>query len=225
MTSAVVASSVAVLSLRRTLPGSATFPAAKGARCAGDDDWVTYAASPYAACEWLLVHSAAVALPSPSTDSSVWLLEQLRLTVAQLNGLMGCLAAVCTSASCPVMSATVDWEFLCAAHGAKPRKCCAMDYCCHTLTAFSALLNDSEAFPSRATVAAKGASVFPSVCRRLYRLFAHAYHHHREAWQAWEQRTRATQRFLALVQRFQLMDDQQLTPAIPLQPQPPLSTA
>ena len=91
-----------------------------------------------------------------------------------------------------------------------------MAYMCHTLTSFAVLLSDAELFPSRSAVSDKSAAVFPSVCRRLYRLFAHAAHHHTAQFVEWEAQYRTCSRFLALLDTFQLMDAQQRTPDIAL---------
>ena len=64
---------------------------------------------------------AIVAQPA-SIDGNVWLYEQLRVLLCELNGLLAALSPHCTAAVCPVMAATADWEFLCAAHGNKPVK-------------------------------------------------------------------------------------------------------
>jgi Mob1/phocein family len=54
---------------------------------------------------------------------------------------------VCTAKTCPKMVVT-QWEFLCAAH-VKPKECCAIDYTLHTLSGFTALINNPELFPGR----------------------------------------------------------------------------
>ena len=58
----------------------------------------------------------------PSVDVNVWLYEQLCAVLSELNSLLAALSPHCTAATCPVMVATADWEFLCAAHGSKPMK-------------------------------------------------------------------------------------------------------
>ena len=68
-----------------------------------------------------MVDRDIVAQP-PSVDVNVWLYEQLRVMLCELNTLLAALSPHCTAASCPVMRATADWEFLCAAHGSKPLK-------------------------------------------------------------------------------------------------------
>ena len=65
---------------------------------------------------------AVVSLP-PSVSAPLWLYEQLRVLLCELNTLLAvALSPLCTAAVCPVMIATADWEFLCAAHGSKPLK-------------------------------------------------------------------------------------------------------
>ena len=52
----------------------------------------------------------------------VWVAEHLRCVVSELNLLLCSLSSACTAQSCPAMTATKDWEFLCATHGSQPRK-------------------------------------------------------------------------------------------------------
>ena len=68
-----------------------------------------------------LLSASAVSLP-PSVSAPLWQYEQLRSILCDLNALLASLAPHCTAAVCPVMVATADWEFLCAAHGSKPLK-------------------------------------------------------------------------------------------------------
>ena len=149
-------------------------------------------------------------------DGNVWQMESLRSIIKCLNLLISFIGPSCTELTCPLMCATPDWEFLCAAHSNKPRKCCAIDYMIHTITNASMTLNDSELFPSRSSVPAKSISHFSSISRRLYRLFAHAYYHHQEIFVKWELSTGTTKKFLQLVSDFNLMDSKQCTPVIEL---------
>ena len=93
-----------------------------------------------------------------------------------------------------------------------------MSYMCHALTSSTVSLSEAEALlPPRSTTASLASTtLLPSICRRLYRLFAHAHHHHREEWQQWEQRRGTTARFLHLLRTFQLLPPQHLTPLIAL---------
>ena len=81
----------------------------------------------------------------------------------------------------------------------RPSQCCAIDWMVHTMTGFNALLNNADDFPNRYTISPKSARHFGEMSRRLYRVFAHAFYHHREAFNEIEVRTLA--RTLARAQR------------------------
>lgn len=49
-------------------------------------------------------------------DEVVWKYEHLRQFCMELNGLAVCLQEQCTPKTCPQMTATEQWIFLCAAH-------------------------------------------------------------------------------------------------------------
>ena len=149
-------------------------------------------------------------------DKSVWIIEQLRQFVLELNAMCVELDAVCTSESCPTMIATKD-EFLCAAHSA-PQQCCAIDYIIHTLNGFTALLNNMEYFPSRVKVNAKSVQFVASITRRLYRIFAHAYFKHVDMFWKFEMKTFLCSRFKHFVVSSKLMSsDQFIIPPLELQ--------
>jgi hypothetical protein len=77
------------------------------------------------------------------------------------------------------MKATDEWLYLCAAHKT-PKECCAIDYIIHTLDGTAALLNSDKYFPSRVSISESSLKYFQSIARRLYRVFSHAYFHHRD---------------------------------------------
>jgi len=145
-------------------------------------------------------------------DKAVWILEHLRCALAELHTLVIALDRVCTKDTCPMMIATKDWEFLCAAHPKEPKKCCAIDYTLHTLNGFTSLVNNAELFPSRVRVPPKSTKVFGSIARRLYRVFAHAYFHHREQFDAFEAETHLTKRYLTFCLMHELMTAKEATP-------------
>jgi len=156
---------------------------------------------------------AVIKLPH-GQDKPVWILEHLRRFLMELNLMVVFLDDECTVDTCPKMCATQDWEFLCAAHP-EPKKCSAIDYTIHTLTGFTALLNNPQHFPSRIKVPPKSTDIFGSVVRRLYRVFAHAYYHHRELFDKFEAQTHLTRRFIAFALKYDLMTKAQLKqPAI-----------
>lgn len=49
-------------------------------------------------------------------DPAVWQYEHLRQFLIELNALTVALSDTCTKATCPVMKATDEWQYLCAAH-------------------------------------------------------------------------------------------------------------
>lgn len=74
-----------------------------------------------------------------------------------------------------------------------------------SLDSTTALLNSSNYFPSRLQIPAASLTHFPSLFRRLSRIFSHAYFHHREAFATSEAETSLYARFAALCQRYELL--------------------
>ncbi|KAI0635288.1 Mob1/phocein [Trametes polyzona] len=163
-----------------------------------------------------------------NVDPACWVYEHLRRVAQDLSHpLITMLQQECTRTSCPEMKAG-EWLYLCVAHGNEGamEQCCAIDYILHTLDSATALLNSPRAFPSR-YVACSQTSVtdppptiiscsrlsvpatshrhFTSLCRRLGRIFAHAYFHHREVFEQAEAESSLYARFLALVKYFDLV--------------------
>uniref|UniRef100_A0A6A7GCA3 MOB-like protein phocein isoform X1 n=1 Tax=Hirondellea gigas TaxID=1518452 RepID=A0A6A7GCA3_9CRUS len=136
-------------------------------------------------------------------DKAVWVFEHIRQFLIELNALVVFLTPVCTIDTCPKMSAS-KWEFLCAAHR-QPKECCAIDYITHTLNGFTALINNSDTFPSRIRIPKSSCKYFGSIVRRLYRLFAHTYFHHRRIFDDFENQTYLCSRFVKFVSIFKLM--------------------
>ena len=56
-----------------------------------------------------------VALPD-GCDPAIWQLENIREITKELNLLAVQLDQICNPTSCPVMNATDNWHYLCAAH-------------------------------------------------------------------------------------------------------------
>jgi hypothetical protein len=76
------------------------------------------------------------------------------------------------------MTATDQWIFLCAAHKS-PKECPAIDYTRHTLDGAALLLNSSKYFPSRVSMKQTSVAKLGSISRRVYRIFSHAFYHHK----------------------------------------------
>jgi Mob1/phocein family len=125
------------------------------------------------------------------------------------------------------------------------QQCCAIDYILHTVDSATALLNSPRAFPSRyaprelffgsfdltalpprrINIPHPSHRHFSSLARRLGRIFAHAYFHHREVFEQAEAESSLYARFLALTCKFDLVPPEFLiipTPSgISDDPEPP----
>ncbi|OCF76921.1 hypothetical protein I204_02630 [Kwoniella mangroviensis CBS 8886] len=137
-------------------------------------------------------------------DKDVWIYEHLRRLPIDLTPLITALLPICNRGTCPEMKAH-EWLYLCSAHGGGAESCSAIDYILHTLDSTTALLNSSQNFPSRMQIPPSSVSHFPSLFRRLSRIFSHAYFHHREAFQLNENETSLYSRFLGLCEKFNLV--------------------
>ncbi|KAG0730146.1 MOB kinase activator-like 4 [Chionoecetes opilio] len=125
-------------------------------------------------------------LNAPETqDEGVWKYEHLRQFCMELNGLAVRLQGECQPSTCTQMTATEQWIFLCAAHKT-PKECPAIDYTRHTLDGAACLLNSNKYFPSRVSIKESSVAKLGSVCRRVYRIFSHAYFHHRQIFDEFE---------------------------------------
>jgi hypothetical protein len=108
-----------------------------------------------------------------------WLWALCRFHTQHLNSLIVALfAAPCSPLTCPEMRAS-EWQYLCASHD-PPKSCAAIDYCCHTLDWAGNTLASSKGVTD---------AQLTNIYRRLYRIFAHAWFEHREAFRKVEERT------------------------------------
>ncbi|CAK5266103.1 unnamed protein product [Mycena citricolor] len=145
--------------------------------------------------------------PDVVVDEACWKYEQLRRLAQDLSHpLITSLQQVCNRSTCPEMKAG-EWLYLCVAHGNEGamEQCCAIDYILHTLDSATALLNSPRAFPSRMQIPPASHRHFSSLARRLGRIFAHAYFHHREEFEQAEAESSLYARFLALTEKFELV--------------------
>ncbi|KAL0061783.1 hypothetical protein AAF712_011388 [Marasmius tenuissimus] len=142
-----------------------------------------------------------------TVDEYCWIYEHLRRLAQDLSHpLITMLQQECNRASCPEMKAG-EWLYLCVAHGndGAMEQCCAIDYILHTIDSATALLNSPRAFPSRLAIPQTSHRHFSSLARRLGRVFAHAYYHHREVFEQAEAESSLYKRFLRLTERFGLV--------------------
>ena len=142
-------------------------------------------------------------------DESIWKYEHVRQFCLELNLMAVSLQAECSPATCTQMTATEQWIFLCAAHK-NPKECTALDYTRHTLDGAACLLNSNRYFPSRVHIKESSGQKLGSVCRRIYRIFSHAYFHHRGVYDQFERQTSLCRRFTRFVTKYELMTSETL---------------
>jgi len=143
--------------------------------------------------------------PSPE-DINLWKYEQVRYFCKELNWLCVELQGYCPPKKYPQMIATEQWIFLCAAHKT-PKECAAVDYMRHTLDFVGNQLNDVKRFPSRISIKEVNVQKLSNICRRVYRIFAHAYYQHKSIYETFEKRTRLCERFTKFVCKYNLMTE------------------
>lgn len=142
-------------------------------------------------------------------ELNVWKYEQVRYFCKELNWLCIELQGYCPPRKYPQMIATEQWIFLCAAHKT-PKECAAVDYMRHTLHFVGNQLNDSKRFPSRTSVKEVAVVKLSNICRRVYRIFAHAYYQHKSVYEEFEKRTKLCERFTKFVCKYNMMTDNNL---------------
>merc|ERR1712223_2060035 len=197
--------------LRRNCPGTKA-----SAFCAwAEEDW-TEMDSTLAVQQYIQqiirrdVSDVESILTAPETqDEGVWKYEHLRQFSMELNGLAVALQSECQPETCTQMTATEQWIFLCAAHKT-PKECPAIDYTRHTLDGAACLLNSNKYFPSRVSIKESSVAKLGSVCRRVYRIFSHAYFHHRAIFDSFEEKTHLCKRFTDFVTKYKLMSKDNL---------------
>jgi len=142
-------------------------------------------------------------------DPVLWQYEHLRQFLIELNLLMVALSEECTPETCPKMTASNEWQYLCAAHR-KTQDCAAIDYMSHTIDGSISLLTSAKHFGTRGSIPHDSGKYFQSMARRLYRIFAHVYYHHRDVFDRVEASSNLCVRFSHFVMRFQLMSPSML---------------
>jgi len=147
--------------------------------------------------------------PPDGQEEGSWKYEHLRQFCMELNRLAVKLQKECNPETCTQMTATEQWIFLCAAHKT-PKECPAIDYTRHTLDGAACLLNSNKYFPSRVSIKESSVAKLGSVCRRVYRIFSHAYFHHRTIFDEFEEQSHLCKRFTVFVTKYNLMSKDNL---------------
>ncbi|KAJ2715298.1 hypothetical protein H4R19_001281 [Coemansia spiralis] len=150
-------------------------------------------------------------------DGQRWVYEHMRQICIEMGLYVAQIHKECTEEACPAMQANGS-PFYCAAHG-RPRACSAIGYAVHTLDSAVRLLG--SAFPDGSTSDGVRKHLQPMM-RRLYRIFAHAYFHHREFFERQEAASYLYARFVRLGRKHALLPAEQLTiPDLPTTVEPP----
>ncbi|KAI6241527.1 hypothetical protein M3Y99_00311600 [Aphelenchoides fujianensis] len=140
-------------------------------------------------------------------EEGIWKYEHLRQFCMELNGLAVLLQDECVPETCTNMNATQSWIFLCASHK-NPKECPAID---------------NRYFPSRVSLKDTALVKIGSVCRRVYRIFSHAYFEHRKLFDDFEAETYLCHRFTLFVTKYALMGSEHLL--VPIDKEEPIEQA
>ncbi len=142
-------------------------------------------------------------------SEGVWKYEHLRQFCLELNGLAVALQAECAPDTCTQKTAAEKWIVLCAARKT-PKECPAINYAWHTLDGAACLLNSNKYFPSRVSIKESSVAKLGSVCRRVYRIFSHAYFHHRQIFDEFEAASHLCHRFTVFITKYNLVSNDNL---------------
>ena len=77
------------------------------------------------------------------------------------------------------------------------------------------LLNSNKYFPSRLTIKESSVQKLGSACRRVYRIFSHAYFHHPHIFEEFENESHLCRRFTKFVLKYDLVNLENLIVPIP----------
>jgi hypothetical protein len=94
---------------------------------------------------------------------------------------------------------------MCFTPKAKPIDCPAMDYAYHTLDTIQCLISNPSFYLSREYIPDKGYSAYPNMCKRVYRILAHASHTHTIVYLKYENEYSLCSRFVDFCLQFKLL--------------------
>ncbi|KAJ2700573.1 hypothetical protein FB645_004969 [Coemansia sp. IMI 203386] len=141
-----------------------------------------------------------ILLEQPSfMDELSWLYEHMRQICIELGFYVSVVHIECTEKQCPVMRAQ-ETTYYCAGHGS-PRPCSAIGYAVHTLDYAVRQLSQGDNTSLKH---------LQSMVRRLYRIFAHVYFHHRQVFETQETATYLYARFVRLARKYELAPESQI---------------
>ena len=160
----------------------------------------------------------AVVLP-PNEDMNEWIAVNSVDFFNQTNLLYETIAELCTEKTCPIMRAGPNFEY----HWAdgysikKPIKCSAPRYIDYLMTWAEQQLENEELFPSKRGVPfpKNFVNIAKKILKRLFRVYAHIYHHHFNDIISLDQEAHLNTTFKHLVffsLEFNLIDEKEMLP-------------
>jgi MOB kinase activator 1 len=153
----------------------------------------------------------------PNGDLMEWLCTHVAEFYNEISIIVAPADDFCTAQTCPEMRAGPAYRYLWKEHGKKAVDIPAIEYIRKVLQWVDHSLNDPKLFPSDPE------SPFPPNCidmvkeifKRLFRIYAHLYHHHREDMRnanAEDVMNKSFRHFIFFVQEFKLIPEDQLEP-------------
>lgn len=161
----------------------------------------------------------AVKLPKDENPKE-WVASLIFSFHRQISMLFGTINGYCTKDSCPEMTAGPKYKYLWSADPREdPLRLCAPEYIKHLLDWVQEQIDDQEIFPL--TVGEEFPPDFMSTCKkiakRLFRVYAHIYHHHLEDVKKLGEEAHVNtslKYFVYFVQEFNLVEPRDLEPLI-----------
>jgi len=160
----------------------------------------------------------AVALPK-GEEINEWLAVNTVDFFNEISLLYGTITEFCTAQTCPVMSASAQYEYLWCDNQKikKPIKCSAPEYVDYLMSWVESQLNDESIFPLQVGAAfpKNFQSTVKTIFKRLFRVYAHIYHSHFQKvvdLGAEAHLNTCFKHFMYFVQEFKLIDSKELMP-------------
>ncbi|KAL0231441.1 hypothetical protein GEMRC1_010845 [Eukaryota sp. GEM-RC1] len=162
--------------------------------------------------------SSAVKLPE-GEDQNEWIAAHIVDFTNQVNMLYGTMQEYCTPVTCPTMSAGNDYQYYWA-DGVTVKKAIpvsAPEYVDLLMSWIQNLLDDEELFPNEINVPFPKSfkKVSKQIFKRLFRVYAHLYHHHSDSLSAlgiFQHVNTSFKHFVLFCREMNLVDEKEFGP-------------
>lgn len=159
-----------------------------------------------------------VKLP-PGENKNEWIAVSTVDFYNQLSTILPPIIETCCNESCPEMSAGPGYKYLYQKLNSKdkPQNLCARDYICKVMEETEETITNEAIFPPDTDVPfpKNFLEIVQKLFRRLFRVYAHIYHHHLDdikRCQLTENVNRSFRYFIFFSQEFNMIPDEQLAP-------------